>query len=408
MATISIPVDDDDDVIKLTRLDLNGDEYQRGFDQGWLLSDSIADFIDKDLNEFFKEEIENLNINSLPVKLQDIIQPLLDKLSEYAPEIFWRSMSFVWESEKDYVPEYLKDEMRGIAEGICSGTTTSKDTCNATEWNSKVNAINMLPELIRMSCTSIGAWGNATTHSGLVQLRALDFGSGPFANHTTVTVHHPADEQAFLTVGFPAFVGVVTGISERGVGVSEKVWETYDKPGIQPGSYDGLADTLVIRHILQNSINRKEAVDYVKSIKRTWSVWLGIGDYESGKLDLIGYRQADVNVYNDETTPTMTGQPAIPNVAYIDKHPQPSHATDLPELINNHTGKLDFTAFQDIVQKHETGDLHFAVYDFSSMKMMLAIGRIDGDGNYGGDGKVWKAYNRPAIIFDLNDIWNGV
>ena len=134
VATISIPVDDDD-VIKLTRLDLNGDEYQRGFDQGWLLSDSIADFIDKDLNEFFKEEIENLNINSLPVKLQDIIQPLLDKLSEYAPEIFWRSMSFVWESEKDYVPEYLKDEMRGIAEGICSGTTTSKDTCNATEWN---------------------------------------------------------------------------------------------------------------------------------------------------------------------------------------------------------------------------------------------------------------------------------
>eukprot|EP00666_Eupelagonemidae_sp_cell4sb_P006027 gene6027-4196_t len=41
----------------------------------------------------------------------------------------------------------------------------------------------MLPELIRMSCTMFGAWGSATPTGNLTQLRALDFGSGPFANY---------------------------------------------------------------------------------------------------------------------------------------------------------------------------------------------------------------------------------
>ncbi len=42
----------------------------------------------------------------------------------------------------------------------------------------------MLPELIRMACTAYGAWGNATGGKGLTQVRALDFGGGPFANYT--------------------------------------------------------------------------------------------------------------------------------------------------------------------------------------------------------------------------------
>ena len=34
----------------------------------------------------------------------------------------------------------------------------------------KVEALNMLPELIRMACTAYGAWGPATTDAHLVQV----------------------------------------------------------------------------------------------------------------------------------------------------------------------------------------------------------------------------------------------
>ena len=30
------------------------------------------------------------------------------------------------------------------------------------------------------------------------------------------------------------------GIAQDGIGISEKVWMTYDRIGIQPGSYDGM------------------------------------------------------------------------------------------------------------------------------------------------------------------------
>jgi hypothetical protein len=116
----------------------------------------------------------------------------------------------------------------------------------------------MLPELIRMACTAYGGWGKATpSGKGLVQLRALDFGSGPFANYTVVSVHRQTEnDNSFVSVSFPGFVGVITGVSQSGIGVSEKVWMTYDRRSLQPGSYDGEPDVFVLRDILQNSKNR--------------------------------------------------------------------------------------------------------------------------------------------------------
>ena len=47
-------------------------------------------------------------------------------------------------------------------------------------------------------------------------MRTLDFGGGPFANNTIMTVHHPTDSDiAFASVSFPGFVGAVTSFSEK-------------------------------------------------------------------------------------------------------------------------------------------------------------------------------------------------
>jgi hypothetical protein len=63
-----------------------------------------------------------------------------------------------------------------------------------------------------------------------------------------------------------------------------------------------------------------------------------------------------------------------------------------------------------VLQSHETGDQHIAMYDFGKEQMLVSIGRINEDGNYGpvgGDLKSWKAYNRPYLIFNLQDLWTG-
>jgi hypothetical protein len=145
----------------------------------------------------------------------------------------------------------------------------------------------MLPELIKMTCTMFGAWGSARpeeTGGTLLQLRALDFGASPLANYTLLQVHRPPADavvtqtegqwpspggqgddagdliQGFASLAFPGLVGVITGVSERGIGLSEKVWEVYNTTtGVQRGHYDGEADVLVMRDVLELALDRKSA-----------------------------------------------------------------------------------------------------------------------------------------------------
>jgi hypothetical protein len=215
-----------------------------------------VEFVGPKLTKFYMDEVLNIDLSQVPEPLREILRVVQVKGALAAPEVFKEAMDWVWEQEKKYVPAYFFDEMSGIANGMCASMHVSN--CNVTEWTHRIQQVNMLPELIRMACTAYGAWGKATpSGDGLVQLRALDFGSGPFANYTLVSVHRKTEnDNSFVSVSFPGFVGVITGISESGVGVSEKVWMTYDKRSLQPGSYDGEPDVFVLRDILQNSKNR--------------------------------------------------------------------------------------------------------------------------------------------------------
>eukprot|EP01039_Chlorochromonas_danica_P001553 gene1553-1691_t len=403
--------DGSDDYITLTRLDLVGNSYDRGFAHGKLLYKEIMEFTGPQLDKFYAQEVLDLDLSQFPEPLQSVLRALQLKGAKAAPEIFHKAMAWVWEQEKQYVPSYLIDEINGIANGLCDAVG-SVTACNVTQWVEAIQTVNMLPELIRMACTSYGAWGSATPNGGLIQLRALDFGAGPFANYTVVSVSRQTENgNAFVSVTYPGMVGVITGISQSGVGISEKVWMTYDTPDLQPGSYDGLADIFVLRDLLQNAKNRDEAATYVQNVKRTWAIWIGVGDYETQKFNLFGYKQDSVGIYDDVTMPSMTGQPYIENIAYVDKHPQPSHATDLPVALNDFHGNITCENTKVITKYHNTGDLHIASYDYTDKLLYLSIGKINHKGEYGpigGDLDSWKAYNRPWLKFNLKDLWTGI
>jgi hypothetical protein len=181
----------------------------------------------------------------------------------------------VYQAELQYMPAYLIEEMEAIGKGICTGFAKTGESCDPAAMTNLVQRVNMLPELIRMACTAYGAWGNATPDGKLTQIRALDFGSGPFSNYTIVAAYRSAPEaaeqqRAFATVTFPGMVGVVTGVSDKGVGLSEKVWMTYDNPSLQPGSYDGEPDVFVLRDLLEKTSTKEEAEAHMQEVKVRW------------------------------------------------------------------------------------------------------------------------------------------
>ena len=220
---------------------------------------------------------------------------------------------------------------------------------------------------------------------------------------------------SFVSISFPAFVGVITGISSRGVGISEKVWETYDKRELQPGSYDGEADVFVLRDILEKSLTKADAEAYINKVARSWGMWVGVGDYDSLTFDLVTYSQNAATVYTDATIGQVTGQPMLKSIAYVDKHPQPSgdgpNGT-LPTVLTDLYGQISLETTKTVTQYHQSGDVHIASYDYAKKEMNLAIGRINKEGRYlpdgGSDDSEWKAYNRPYFHFDLEDLWAGL
>ena len=175
-----------------------------------------------------------------------------------------------------------------------------------------------------------------------------------------------------------------------------------------PGSYEGEPDIFVLRDLLQWSRTKEDAEAYMKGANRTWAMWVGVGDYASQSLDLIGYSQESAPAFNDETIGSMTNMPYFEDITYVDKHPQPSNLGDLslPTVLSQYYGSFTLDSMKDVVFQHGTGDVHWAAYDFGERQMLLAIGKTDDKGNFV-DGNGGKAYNRPSIQFDLEDLWTG-
>ena len=217
----------------------------------------------------------------------------------------------------------VEAQEQGMVDGVCSHTDHA--ICDdKPHFLSTVQQMNMLPELLKMQCSMMGAWGPSTPDGKLVQLRTLDFGGGPFGHETLLVVHHPSGgasttAPSFAAVSFPGFVGVVTGFSEK-VGLSEKV-DDVTHSHRPKGSFDGTPVALVIREMLEFSTSKEDAVKIAQKAQRTWSVWLGVGDYASQEFTAMLYDQAAVVPYSDKSITNVTDEPVYPGVVYIDKHP---------------------------------------------------------------------------------------
>ena len=75
------------------------------------------------------------------------------------------------------------------------------------------------------------------------------------------------------------------------------------------------ADVLVMRDVLEQAPNRSTAEAHMRADpNRTFAVFLGVGDYETQKLDIVGYRESDFHAYTDETMPDVTGHAYIKGI----------------------------------------------------------------------------------------------
>jgi len=115
-------------------------------------------------------------------------------------------------------------------------------------------------------CSGFATWGSLTEGGGLITGRNLDWGRGEeglFEKYTTIRICSPREGFPFVSISYPGFSGVLTGMNTQGLTLEVNFSMCEDNDS------SGLPITILLQKALSNSPDIKTAVKTITSAKRT-------------------------------------------------------------------------------------------------------------------------------------------
>src|SRR5450432_1111726 len=150
-----------------------------------------------------------------------------------------------------------------------------------------------LQNLALVGCTSFGTWGSGSEDGNLIIGRNFDFYAGDhFAENKIVSFENPDSGFKFMSVTWGGFIGVVSGMNEKGLTVTINAAKS-DMP-----SGSATPVSLVAREILQYAGNIPEALAIAKKRKMFVSESFLIGSAEEGKAVIIEKTPDSIGIYD--------------------------------------------------------------------------------------------------------------
>ncbi len=156
---------------------------------------------------------------------------------------------------KNVTNEY-KQEIYGISQSASEGYKyIGTKYSRILNYHSAHDIGHALQNMMLVGCTSFGTWGSASQDSTMIIGRNFDFWVGDnFAKNKIVEFVNPSLGYKFMSVTWGGFIGVVSGMNEKGLTVTINA----AKSSIPSGSATPVS--LVAREIVQYAKNIKEAI----------------------------------------------------------------------------------------------------------------------------------------------------
>jgi hypothetical protein len=180
-------------------------------------------------------------------------------------------------AEDDAIPDYLLEEMKGVADGANAANPSNKqitadDVLVLNEGLDSLYSILFTARLPNtqgatqdiLGCNGFVVSGGATVDGRVYHGRDFMLATGGvYQDEALMAVYIPDEGKPFVTIGAPGFVGQTAGLNSQGLSMGVDVvfgGATRKTPGI--------GCLLVIRDIIQNCSNLDEAIERMKSLNR--------------------------------------------------------------------------------------------------------------------------------------------
>jgi hypothetical protein len=170
---------------------------------------------------------------------------------------FIDDMRGAYQRLEPFIPQKYQEEMAGLAE--TSGISLEE-----------IQLTNVFPALFH--CSGFALWSKATVGGKLYHGRILDYMTGlGLQYHAVVQVLHPEGSNAFANIGYAGFIGSVSGMNDKQIGIGEM-------GGRGEGDWDGMPMAFLVREGLEKANSLNEALTIFKNTPRTCEYFYVISD----------------------------------------------------------------------------------------------------------------------------------
>jgi isopenicillin-N N-acyltransferase-like protein len=222
-----------------------------------------------------------------------------DQINRMVPSRFYRHfLKYVvgWFNRDldNHVTEEDKEEIYGISASASDRYNyIGSNYQRILNYHAAHDIGHALQNLALIGCTSFGTWGQRSADGNMIIGRNFDFYVGDhFSENKIVSFENPADGFKFMYVTWGGFIGVVSGMNEKGLTVTINA----AKSDIPTGSATPVS--LVAREILQYAENIREALEIAKKRKMFVSESFLIASAEDGKAVIIEKTPDSVGLYD--------------------------------------------------------------------------------------------------------------
>ena len=350
---------------RITVLYVTGTPYEMGYEHGMLLGAQVKETI-KDVQVGADKLLPKILRDSKMISVRDeeqIVNEFLDR---------------AWKMMARYAPKEDLEEMEGLAAG--SGIPLDV-----------IHRMHALPDVGETSCSGLVAKGSATQDGHVYQLRILDYGANfNLQRRPLITVYRPTTENAnaYATIGWIGFVGAISGVSDKGVALSEMGY------GNPPGeTLAGTPMPFLLKNVLRYADTAEDGAAIIRATRRTNSYVYFLGDRHNDPIGMVTSAQRCLAYHANEREELKVDNQTMPQFRDI---VYGGHYEDKQEkLVREMQGKIDVSAIQELAKQIAMkSNLQTVIYDLTADKIWVA-NRKDNV----------RAADRPYVEFSLADGW---